>query len=73
MEFTHENDKALQLKKIPVLLNAGDLLFLCGEARYNWLHEINRKPGHQIWDDKEIIQTKRISITLRRLWLSHFQ
>lgn len=73
MEFTHENDKALQLKKIPVLLNAGDLLFLSGEARYNWLHEINRKPGHQIWDGKEIIQTKRISITLRRLCLSHFQ
>ncbi|GLJ49475.1 hypothetical protein SUGI_1048230 [Cryptomeria japonica] len=73
MEFTHENDKALPSKKIPVLLNAGDLLFLCGEARYNWLHEINRKPGHQIWDGKEIIQTKRISITLRRLRLSHFQ
>ncbi|KAH9298187.1 hypothetical protein KI387_029869, partial [Taxus chinensis] len=50
MEFTHENDRTLALNKFPILLVEGDLLLLSGEARYNWLHEINRNPGHQIWD-----------------------
>nr|DAD38054.1 TPA_asm: hypothetical protein HUJ06_008695 [Nelumbo nucifera] len=41
--------------------------FTRGEARYLWKHEINRKPGFQIWEGQEICQKKRTSITLRKL------
>ena len=53
--------------KIPVYLTPGSLLLISGEARYQWQHEINRKPGFQIWDGQEIVQKRRTSITLRRL------
>ncbi|KAJ0449842.1 putative tRNA (carboxymethyluridine(34)-5-O)-methyltransferase [Helianthus annuus] len=53
--------------KIPVYLTPGSLLLISGEARYQWKHEINRKPGFQIWDGLEIVQKRRTSITLRRL------
>ncbi|KAJ0471544.1 putative tRNA (carboxymethyluridine(34)-5-O)-methyltransferase [Helianthus annuus] len=53
--------------KIPVYLTPGSLLLISGEARYQWNHEINRKPGFQIWDGLEIVQKRRTSITLRRL------
>lgn len=53
--------------KIPVLLMPGDIILMSEEARYNWLHEINRKAGYQIWNGEEISQRRRISITLRRL------
>lgn len=54
-------------KKIPVYLTPGSLVLMSGEARYHWKHEINRKPGFQLWDGQEIIQKRRTSITLRRL------
>lgn len=60
----HNKDLA---SKIPVLLMPGDLILMSEEARYNWLHEINRKTGYQIWNGEEIPQSRRISITLRRL------
>ncbi|XP_057964482.1 uncharacterized protein LOC131155408 [Malania oleifera] len=53
--------------KIPVYLTPGSLVLMWGEARYLWKHEINRRPGFQIWEGKEIHQEKRTSITLRRL------
>ncbi|CAH1447504.1 unnamed protein product [Lactuca virosa] len=59
-ESTNEN-------KIPVYLTPGSLLLISGEARYEWKHEINRKPGFQKWDGLEIRQKKRTSITLRKL------
>lgn len=53
--------------KIPVLLTPGSLIVMSGEARYQWKHEINRKPGFQLWGGQEIRQQKRISVTLRKL------
>nr|XP_043638414.1 alkylated DNA repair protein ALKBH8 homolog [Erigeron canadensis] len=53
--------------KIPVHLTPGSLLLISGEARYQWKHEINRKPGFQKWDGLEIDQKRRTSITLRKL------
>ncbi|XP_076890182.1 alkylated DNA repair protein ALKBH8 homolog [Bidens hawaiensis] len=53
--------------KIPVYLTPGSLLLISGEARYQWKHEINRKPGFQKWDGLEIEQKRRTSITLRKL------
>ncbi|PKA57423.1 hypothetical protein AXF42_Ash013611 [Apostasia shenzhenica] len=52
---------------VPVLLHPGSLVLMSGEARYNWKHEINRKPGFQFWKGKEILQQKRTSLTLRKL------
>ncbi|KAL4558857.1 hypothetical protein LXL04_037061 [Taraxacum kok-saghyz] len=54
-------------KKIPVYLTPGCLLLISGESRYEWKHEINRKPGFQKWDGLEIDQKRRTSITLRKL------
>ncbi|PON65699.1 Alpha-ketoglutarate-dependent dioxygenase AlkB-like [Parasponia andersonii] len=54
-------------KKIPVYLTPGSLILMSGEARYMWNHEINRKPGFQQWKGQELQQSRRISITLRKL------
>ena len=53
--------------KIPILLEPGDLILLSGEARYKWTHEINRGEESQVWNGERITQSKRISITLRKL------
>ncbi|MQL97970.1 hypothetical protein Taro_030676 [Colocasia esculenta] len=53
--------------RIPVLLTPGSLVVMSGEARYLWKHEINRKPGFQVWKGEELLQRKRTSITLRKL------
>ncbi|KAC9871539.1 hypothetical protein E3N88_45163 [Mikania micrantha] len=63
------NDNRIE-PKIPVYLTPGSLLLISGEARYHWQHEINRKPGFQIWDGQEIVQKRRTSITLRKLCTS---
>ncbi|ERN02189.1 hypothetical protein AMTRI_Chr02g265420 [Amborella trichopoda] len=52
---------------VPFLLMPGDLVLMSGEARYLWKHEINRKPGFQMWKGQEIEQHRRISVTLRKL------
>lgn len=57
----------LSTSKVPVYLNPGSLVILWGEARYHWKHEINRKPGFQIWEGQELAQGRRTSITLRKL------
>lgn len=68
MHFTHVGDEDGEGgKKIPVYLTPGSLVLMSGEARYHWKHEINRKPGFQMWEGQEIIQKRRTSITLRRL------
>lgn len=53
--------------RIPILLSPGSLILMSGEARYFWKHEINRKPGYQLWEGKEIYQQRRTSVTLRKL------
>lgn len=53
--------------KVPVLLTPGSLVIMSREARYLWKHEINRKPGLQMWEGQELMQDRRISITLRKL------
>ncbi|GKC34973.1 alkylated DNA repair protein AlkB homolog 8 [Tanacetum coccineum] len=60
------NEKQAEAK-IPVYLTPGSLLLISGEARYQWKHEINRKPGFQKWDGLDIDQKRRTSITLRKL------
>ncbi|CAN6468327.1 unnamed protein product [Victoria cruziana] len=63
-----EEDKEYGISdKVPVLLRPGSLVLMSGEARYLWKHEINRKPGFQVWEGREIDQKKRTSVTLRRL------
>ena len=52
---------------VPVLLTPGSLVVMSGEARYRWKHEINRRPGFQVWEGKELDQSRRISVTLRKL------
>ncbi|KAI3506631.1 hypothetical protein L1887_21191 [Cichorium endivia] len=69
MHFSREvanNEKESQVR-IPVYLTPGSLLLISGEARFEWKHEINRKPGFQKWDGLEIDQKRRTSITLRKL------
>ncbi|KAJ4968417.1 hypothetical protein NE237_015118 [Protea cynaroides] len=77
MHFTEVKTEASNVKceerggapimKIPVYLNPGSLVLMWGEARYIWKHEINRKPGFQVWEGQEICQKRRTSITLRKL------
>ncbi|KAL4603600.1 hypothetical protein ACB092_10G135600 [Castanea dentata] len=55
------------MTKIPVYLTPGSLVLMSEEARYCWKHEINRKPGFQIWEGQELNQKRRISVTLRKL------
>ncbi|KAG4964409.1 hypothetical protein AAZX31_14G025700 [Glycine max] len=52
---------------VPVLLTPGSLILMSGEARYRWKHEINRAPEFQIWRAQPLSQSKRTSITLRKL------
>ena len=56
--------------KIPVYLNPGSLVVMSGDARYLWKHEINRKPGAQQWDGRDLEQHRRTSVTLRKLLAS---
>ncbi|RCV39387.1 hypothetical protein SETIT_8G220200v2 [Setaria italica] len=57
-------------RKFPVYLNPGSLVVMSGDARYLWKHEINRKPGAQLWDGRELEQHRRTSVTLRKLLAS---
>ncbi|KAL7151237.1 hypothetical protein ABFS83_04G018000 [Erythranthe nasuta] len=66
-EREEANQKCVPSAKIPVLLNPGSAILMWGEARYQWKHEINRKPGFQKWQEQEIDQKRRTSVTLRRL------
>ncbi|KDP28136.1 hypothetical protein JCGZ_13907 [Jatropha curcas] len=60
-------EKNEPMSRVPVCLTPGSLVLLCGEARYLWKHEINRKPGIQMWEGQELNQKRRTSITLRKL------
>ncbi|XP_004292652.1 PREDICTED: alkylated DNA repair protein alkB homolog 8 [Fragaria vesca subsp. vesca] len=66
-DFLVDGEKDPRTTKIPVYLTPGSLILMSGEARYQWKHEINRKPGFQKWQGEELNQKKRISITLRKL------
>ncbi|OMO63809.1 Oxoglutarate/iron-dependent dioxygenase [Corchorus capsularis] len=66
-DIIEQGEKHSHIGKIPVLLTSGSLVLMSGEARYLWKHEINRKPGVQMWEGKELMQERRISITLRKL------
>ncbi|TKY57247.1 P8A3.02c protein [Spatholobus suberectus] len=52
---------------VPVLLTPGSLLLMSGEARYQWKHQINRALEFQLWHGQQLTQSKRTSITLRKL------
>lgn len=64
---TDEKQTEDKIEKVAVYLTPGSLLLISGEARYQWKHEINRKPGFQKWDGVEIDQKRRTSVTLRKL------
>ncbi|CAL0321170.1 unnamed protein product [Lupinus luteus] len=64
MHFTSVDN---ELVSVPVLLNPGSLVVMSGEARYRWKHEINRRPGFQTWEGRELDQMRRTSVTLRKL------
>lgn len=66
MQFTPEKENEKE-KEVSVYLTPGSLVLMHGEARYLWKHGINRGPGCQIWDGKEIEQKRRTSVTLRKL------
>ncbi|XVF21949.1 hypothetical protein REPUB_Repub12eG0133200 [Reevesia pubescens] len=66
-DIVEHGEKHPTIINIPVLLTPGCLVLMSGEARYLWKHEINRKPGFQMWEGQELIQEKRISLTLRKL------
>ncbi|XP_031111373.1 alkylated DNA repair protein alkB homolog 8 [Ipomoea triloba] len=66
-DVENECGRVIPSNKVPVLLTPGSLALMWGEARYLWKHEINRKPGFQEWEGREISQKRRISVTLRRL------
>ncbi|KAL6214869.1 hypothetical protein ACLB2K_014301 [Fragaria x ananassa] len=66
-DFLVDGEKDPLTTRIPVYLTPGSLILMSGEARYQWKHEINRKPGFQKWQGEELNQKKRISITLRKL------
>ncbi|TVU23769.1 hypothetical protein EJB05_26150, partial [Eragrostis curvula] len=61
------NQGDIESTKVPVHLNPGSLVLMSGDARYLWKHEINRKPGAQLWDGRELEQDYRTSVTLRKL------
>ncbi|KAF2298457.1 hypothetical protein GH714_023635 [Hevea brasiliensis] len=44
-----ENDQPMP--RVPVHLTRGSVVLLWGDARYLWKHEINRKPGFQMWGE----------------------
>ncbi|CAL1380482.1 unnamed protein product [Linum trigynum] len=62
-----EDEERGKVGKVPVYLPPGSLVLLSGDARYSWKHEINREPGSQFWEGKELNQKQRTSITLRKL------
>ncbi|KAE9460497.1 hypothetical protein C3L33_07606, partial [Rhododendron williamsianum] len=62
-----ESERDPPMPKIPVYLTPGSVVLMWGEARYHWKHEINRNPGFQKWEGKDIDQKRRTSITLRKL------
>ncbi|XP_027333388.1 alkylated DNA repair protein ALKBH8 homolog [Abrus precatorius] len=67
MHFTPHSESQHRSVSVPVLLTPGSLVLMSGEARYRWKHEINRKPGFQLWQGQPLTQTRRTSITLRKL------
>ncbi|XP_061369855.1 uncharacterized protein LOC133312637 [Gastrolobium bilobum] len=67
MHFTPGSGSGSGSVSVPLLLTPGSLLLMSGEARYRWKHEINRRPGFQLWQGQQLTQTKRTSITLRKL------
>ncbi|CAI0429696.1 unnamed protein product [Linum tenue] len=66
-EDAEEDEERGKVGKVPVYLPPGSLVLLSGDARYSWKHEINRRPGFQFWEGKELNQKQRTSITLRKL------
>ncbi|XP_002531882.2 alkylated DNA repair protein alkB homolog 8 [Ricinus communis] len=67
VDANEKGEKDQDMTSIPVYLTPGSLVLLWGDARYLWKHEINRKPGFQMWEGQELSQKRRTSITLRML------
>ena len=51
---------------VRVLLHAGDLLLMHGEARWQWMHGIDSVTADE-WQGQTLRRAERVSITLRRL------
>lgn len=60
MEFTHYHTK----EKREILLLAGSLLVLQGEARYVWQHSVIPR-YKDIYQGREFVRTRRVSLTFR--------
>ena len=52
--------------QVRVLLHAGDLLLMNGEARWQWMHGIDGVTADE-WQGQTLHRAERVSITLRRL------
>jgi alkylated DNA repair dioxygenase AlkB len=66
MEFTHSQTK----EKSEILLLPGSLLVLQGEARYVWQHSVAARKTDK-YKDKEIVRSRRVSITFREALFPH--
>eukprot|EP00026_Physarum_polycephalum_P015256 Phypoly_transcript_15894.p1 GENE.Phypoly_transcript_15894~~Phypoly_transcript_15894.p1 ORF type:complete len:235 (+),score=32.23 Phypoly_transcript_15894:33-737(+) len=65
-KYSEKKDQKDEGTKISVLLRPGDVLSICGDARYKWTHGIEKKEVDE-WEGKSIPRGQRVSITLRRL------
>ncbi|HAA29225.1 MAG TPA: alpha-ketoglutarate-dependent dioxygenase AlkB [Cyanobacteria bacterium UBA8553] len=66
MKFTHSHTK----ENREILLLAGSLLVLQGEARYIWQHSISAYKK-DIYQGKESVRTRRVSLTFREALFPH--
>ena len=62
MDFTSLKGK----RHVPVLLQAGSLVVMKGEARYQWKHAIAPRL-RDLYDGMEIVRGRRISLTFRKV------
>ncbi|KAK9809156.1 hypothetical protein WJX72_010367 [[Myrmecia] bisecta] len=65
MHFTRDGCQRQSL-----LLEPGDVLLLCGEARYAWEHGID-SCQEDVWQSRKIKRARRMSVTLRKLLPQH--
>ena len=66
MEFTHSHTK----ENREILLLAGSLLVLQGEARYIWQHSVTPRQK-DLYQGTEFVRTRRVSLTFREALFPH--
>jgi alkylated DNA repair dioxygenase AlkB len=62
MDFTSLKGK----RHVPVLLEAGSLVVMKGESRYQWKHAIAPRL-RDLYDGTEIVRGRRVSLTFRKV------